>query len=335
MSHRVVTYNLLSSRLARPDYFTSCRPEDLDAGVRLPKILAALQGEVEREAILCLQEVSTEWVGELHKFFAGHNYHLMTALYGGRKSGYMGVAMAIPRERYILDQVVIERLSDTRTWSRLSHWTVVLRNGLHALVRMVRAGFQVEHPQTFARRRYNQHIFVRLRDRQTLESFCVGNYHMPCLFFVAQVMTIHLGMLMQRMCVLANADPLIVTGDFNIRPRTPHYDFLVSGHLPADAPEYPALLPGDPWRPDLPHGFASAYAQALGEEPAFTNYSMIKDHDPFCDTLDYIWLSREWSTVSVRPLPTLDQVGSPLPNAHYPSDHLLLAAEVAMAPGSI
>jgi endonuclease/exonuclease/phosphatase family metal-dependent hydrolase len=242
----------------------------------------------------------------------------------------MGVATAIPRRRYRLDRAVIERLSDTRNWSRLSHWTVIVRHWVDVLVRSVRAGFHLEHPQAFARRRFNQHIFVRLHDRQTRESFCVGNYHMPCLFFVGQVMTIHLAMLMQRMNDLAKADPLVVAGDFNIRPDSPHYTFLATGRMPDDVPEYPVLLPGDSWRPDLPCGFTSAYAQALGREPAFTNYSKIKDHEPFCDTLDYIWLSREWSTVSVRPLPTLVEVGSPLPNEHDPSDHLLLAAEVAL-----
>lgn len=331
--HRIVTYNVLSSRLARPDYFTACRPRDLKANVRLPKILDELDGEVERGAILCLQEISTTWAGELHRFFAGRDYHLVTALYAGRKSGYMGIATAIPRARYALETVRIERLTDGRDWSWLRHWTVTARNLAHALVRRVTEKVHLEHPQAFARRRFNQLIFARLKDRQTGEILCVGNYHMPCVFFVGQVMTIHLAMLMQRMQALAGTDPLAVAGDFNIRPGTDHYAFLATGRISPESPDYPVLLPGDAWRPDLARGYTSAYAAALGQEPAFTNYSVVKNQEPFRDTLDYIWLSPGLHVLSVRPLPTLEDLGSPLPNERFPSDHLLLAAEVEPARG--
>ena len=330
MTHRIVTYNLLSSRLARPDYFTSCQPRDLKSKVRLPKILDALTGEVARGSILCLQEVSTSWAGELHSFFAAHDYHLITALYAGRKSGYMGVATAIPRARYSLETVRIERLSDGRDWSWLRHWTVTARNWAHAITRRMTSRIHLEHPQFFAQRRFNQLIFTRLQDRQTRVSFCVGNYHMPCVFFVGQVMTIHLAMLMQRMQSLAGACPLIVTGDFNIRPGTDHYNLIATGKMSNESPDYPACLPRDPWRPDLPRGYRSAYAEVLGREPAFTNYAQVRNAPPFCDTLDYIWLSPEWTAKSVRPLPSREEVGSPLPNENYPSDHLLLAADVEL-----
>jgi 2',5'-phosphodiesterase len=186
----------------------------------------------------------------------------------------------------------------------------------------------LEHPQTFARRRFNQIIFTRLRDRASGEVVCVGNYHMPCVFFVGQVMTIHLAMLMQRMQALAGNDPLVVAGDFNIRPGTDHYAFLATGRMPETSPDYPALLPRDSWRPELTRGYTSAYAAALGQEPAFTNYSVVKNGPLFADTLDYLWLSPHWSVRSVQPVPSADDVGSPLPNERYPSDHLLLAAEV-------
>lgn len=335
MTHRIVTYNLLSSRLARPDYFTSCRPRDLKSDARLPKILDALSGEMARGSILCLQEVSTSWAGELHQFFAAHDYHLITALYGGRMSGYMGVATAIPRARYGLETVRIERLSDGRDWSWLRHWTVTVRNWAHAVTRRVTTRIHLEHPQTFARRRFNQLIFVRLQDRESPDRFGVGNYHMPCVFFVGQVMTIHLAMLMKRMQELAGSDPLVVAGDFNIRPGTDHYTFLTTGRLPHSSPDYPRLLPRDPWRPELSCGYTSAYAAVLGHEPAFTNYSQVKHQPPFCDTLDYLWLSPEWRAVSALPLPSIEEVGSPLPNETYPSDHLLLAAEVELpTPGN-
>jgi len=60
---RVATYNVLSSALAAPSHFTACRPEDLAASARLPRVLAKLEAEVDRDAVICLQEVSLTWAG--------------------------------------------------------------------------------------------------------------------------------------------------------------------------------------------------------------------------------------------------------------------------------
>jgi hypothetical protein len=60
---RVATYNVLSSHLASPEHFRRCKPEDLAASARLPRVLAKLQAEVDAEAVICLQEVSMTWAG--------------------------------------------------------------------------------------------------------------------------------------------------------------------------------------------------------------------------------------------------------------------------------
>ena len=69
---RVVSYNVLSSHLASPSHFSRLNPEHLDAAVRLPKILAKLESEMRssRATIFCLQEVSYQWAGKFHTFFA-------------------------------------------------------------------------------------------------------------------------------------------------------------------------------------------------------------------------------------------------------------------------
>ena len=51
--------------------------------------------------MMASQEVSTSWAGPLHTFFASHNYHLITGLYGDKNSGYMGVALALPVLKYV------------------------------------------------------------------------------------------------------------------------------------------------------------------------------------------------------------------------------------------
>ena len=60
---RVATYNILSSALAPPSHFTGCRPEDLAASARLPRVLEKLSAEVDKDAVICLQEVSLTWAG--------------------------------------------------------------------------------------------------------------------------------------------------------------------------------------------------------------------------------------------------------------------------------
>ena len=67
---RIVTYNVLSSSLAAPSYFSKCDPEDLDADNRLTRLKRALLEEMRacpernggRGAVLCLQEVSKKWL---------------------------------------------------------------------------------------------------------------------------------------------------------------------------------------------------------------------------------------------------------------------------------
>lgn len=91
---RVVSYNILSSELADPEFFTKCDRQHLSAKARLPKILDKLQEEIdasseESPVVFCLQEVSHEWATGLHIFFAERGYHLVTGLYGKKFNGYM------------------------------------------------------------------------------------------------------------------------------------------------------------------------------------------------------------------------------------------------------
>ena len=84
---RVVTYNVLSSHLASPSYFTACVAEHLEAPTRLKGVLAKLDPETSRESIICLQEVSTAWAGRLHVFFEQRGYTFVTANYGNYRNG--------------------------------------------------------------------------------------------------------------------------------------------------------------------------------------------------------------------------------------------------------
>jgi mRNA deadenylase 3'-5' endonuclease subunit Ccr4 len=106
---RVASYNVLSSHLASPSHFTTLNPNHLSANNRLPVILQKLDQEMQQKAILCLQEVSYSWAGALHTRCCNSGYHFVTGLYGNRKSGYMGVGIAFPQDKYKLMDVDIAR----------------------------------------------------------------------------------------------------------------------------------------------------------------------------------------------------------------------------------
>jgi mRNA deadenylase 3'-5' endonuclease subunit Ccr4 len=77
---RVVSYNVLSSHLASPSQFSTLDPKHLEASSRLPIVLEKLKQELDqhRNVIVCLQEVSHDWAGAFHTFFANRGYHMST-----------------------------------------------------------------------------------------------------------------------------------------------------------------------------------------------------------------------------------------------------------------
>ena len=83
------------------------------------------------------------------------------------------------------------------------------------------------------------------------------------------------------------------------------------------------------WEPSI-EGMRSAYAVAAGKEPDFTNYARIKENDPFIDTLDYIFLSKEWKVTSVKEICNREDANGPFPNAKEASDHVLIAADLEL-----
>lgn len=110
---RVATYNVLSSALSEPDYFTHCDPANLDPDTRYARVIARLGPEMERNAIICLQEVSREWACQLHSFFAQRGYHFVVDTYSKQQSGYMGVGIAIPTSQYDIVECDMRRVADT------------------------------------------------------------------------------------------------------------------------------------------------------------------------------------------------------------------------------
>lgn len=87
---------------------------------------------------------------------------------------------------------------------------------------------------------------------------------------------------------------------------------------------------GDSWTPSVTPALHSAYVTATGAEPDFTNYAKVQNEPIFCETLDYIFHSKDWKIDSVLELPHRDKVSGPLPNESEPSDHILMSATMSI-----
>jgi len=177
--------------LARPDHFSSYDPDHLLASQRYPAVVQKLDAEVDSKAVICLQEVSTEWAGLLHQYFANRGYHMVTGLYGKKFSGYMGVAL----------DVDISRLSDKREggcpeqpddetdgFGKL--WAKIRSGARQPLVNFGLAERELVEPWEMSQYRHNILVTATLKDRASGRAFCLGTYHMPCAFYAPQVMTV-------------------------------------------------------------------------------------------------------------------------------------------------
>lgn len=105
---------------------------------------------------------------------------------------------------------------------------------------------------------------------------------------------------------------------------------MTTGELEESSPFYPTPKNGMEWKPTM-KPMRSAYALKNGKEPDFTNYAQSRDSEPFIDTLDFIFLSNEWSVSDVIELPHRENANGPFPNLDEkePSDHVMIAATVA------
>jgi 2',5'-phosphodiesterase len=324
---RVVSYNVLSSHLASPSHFTSCQPTYLDASYRYKKLCEKLDRETEKKSVICLQEVSTEWAGLLHVYFFAKKYHLITALYGGKFGGYMGVATAVPIDSFDIQTVNIKRISDTISIPPVPSPSFFQR--IISFFQRLLLWKPVETSWDRSLCRNNELIAVTLTPRESGSKFTIANYHMPCDFRNPMVMVTHSCLAAQYLQGLSPGSPHILAGDFNFMPSSTMYRILTEGEVERENPDLPLEPKGVPWKPVVAP-LRSAYKIATGCEPDFTNHAQIKDQEPFVETLDYIFMSPEWVVDSVDQLPHRSSVVGPFPVASEPSDHILIAADLSL-----
>ena len=204
-------------QLASATQFPTLNPDHLLAENRLPVVLKKLETEMNQHpanTIVCLQEVSYDWAGRLHTFFANKGFHLVTGLYGKKFNGYMGVCLAWPIAAFETVDVDICRLADTREeeWPKRDETNFVsdIINGISSfldgtLKQMGWKGDKEEPPDHWklSEGRFNVLVTATLRDKDTGKAFSIGNYHMPCAYYCPMAMTIHADLCARRVQSIA------------------------------------------------------------------------------------------------------------------------------------
>ena len=342
---RVCTYNCLSSHLGGPDWFTACHTDDLKPSTRLQRLLAKLEVEIAKDAVICLQEVSMTWSGTLVSFFAQRGYQWVGHLYGEFRNNYMGVGIAWPSRRWIPTDVNIVRVGDTlpriRAPPRPKGFAglVARLRDTYARVRQALTGDRPPMDDwTASQRRFNALVVAHLRCVRSGVNVAVACYHMPCAYYQPGLMTIHAAAAAQKSITLAGSTPLVLCGDWNIKPDSAQYAMLTTGALdvPTGHPALPVLPAGmarEAFKFTVPKQLRSAYAEShAGQEPDWTNWAVIKEQPEFIETLDYIFVTSDIQVLSADDLPHRSTVQGPLPNATEPSDHIMVCADLRVYP---
>jgi len=222
MSIKVVTYNVLSDKLARPSHFTKCPKEDLFPEVRYNRTIKNLDYFVKQEQIICLQEVSITWRCKFAKYFELNNYHFECVNYSKPITGYMGVGIAFPKHKYTFKGLDIETISDLKKWPQYSY---TLNDSIWSWLTWT--SIPTHYSWNYMKYKQNQLICIRLLDNETNNQFIVANYHMPCAFSYEDIMVSHVSLCMKYIHELSISYdcPCIFAGDFNGQPDSKLYKY--------------------------------------------------------------------------------------------------------------
>eukprot|EP00727_Mastigamoeba_balamuthi_P002746 m51a1_g12469 hypothetical protein (428) ;mRNA; f:63-1852 len=319
---RVMTFNVLAEGFASAEQYPYCPSWALDASYRYQRILAEIASC--GPDIACLQEVQS----------AAYADFFLPSL---AEMGYAGVFRPRSKARTMPD------------WSGVDGCAVFYRQ---ACVRLLQEHLVEYQRVAMARFRGLQGdlagldklivrdnialvaLFQVLSDGKAPRFLLVADTHIHwdpqnCDVKLMQVQF----MLEELAAIKAQAErelgvsvAVAIMGDFNATPQSGVYQLLRDGSVPPDHPEFNGSNFGTYTTSGLHHSFnlVSSYAH-LGE-PEYTNYS-----GDFVGVLDYIWVSRAsvrvLQALNVVPMQELQLLKSPLPNAHFPSDHVSLVAE--------
>jgi mRNA deadenylase 3'-5' endonuclease subunit Ccr4 len=327
-SLQVVSYNILSKPLCRPDVFT---PEHYNPGVlqfdmRYTLLINKLEKHIANKAVICLQEVDVESAGRLQLDFKCRGYDWVYHPYGTSFNGYMGVAIAYPNNLQIksIDRF---RLMDGKQWPDVNN-----RSWVNRFIKFMTFGY-LDFTKDYLtwykmKAKYNFMITLEIMTGQD-DSIFVGTVHMPCEFMAESIMITSAGLAMEHIQKLANGRPYVLAGDFNVTPGSNVYRLLTTGECDEMAIERDFPI-DDLWRTSklCLSAMSSASWVWFDNEPAWTTNSICTfggRTNAFRNTLDYIFISEPLRVSNAFVYAENNEL---CPNNTQPSDHLLIWADL-------
>lgn len=322
---KVSQYNILCPRLANANYFPTCSTDDLGWSIRYKRLCDKLTQEIYTNSVICLQEIPRSWTGDLLDFFAKYKYMFIYSPYGYYKNDYMGVGIAYPYNIYSSSNTKIIEVGNALPRIYRPQSTIIKKIFswmLAPLTFIKNKLIKVKtNPWDAAQKKYNTLVMTTLTNEQN-EQTVIGTYHMPCIFWEPQIMTIHAIEVVKQFQKYAKSIPAILAGDFNFMPTSYQYK-CITDKVDILHKEYPP--DAKKWKSNIVQ-MSSAYKTVLGEEPEYTNYAQtINMKEIFSETIDYIFYFNGLVPTEVSSIPDLPINGS-FPNKDEPSDHILLSA---------
>jgi len=123
--------------------------------------------------------------------------------------------------------------------------------------------------------------------------------------------------------------PIILAGDFNSEAGSGVYEFLSTGHLQPDHPDFLRHTYGKYTSDGLRHKLGLKNAYGASDDLKQTNYT-----STYNGVLDHIWYGSGVAVNSVLAgvdATYLEKVVG-FPNVHFPSDHICIVSEFRVKP---
>jgi mRNA deadenylase 3'-5' endonuclease subunit Ccr4 len=319
MTHfvRVITYNLLAQELINDKRFPSpkVKPHYKLFENRLIKTKSLLTSWMKSNLVICLQEVSEEWIRNLSVFFTEYNYSVIMCQY----SHILGVCICYPQNHYVHLQT-----DEFRCGEYIE--TICNKN------------IDIKHNELYEELKQasvsnNKLLSVLLQcnyfGANTGKNIWISTYHMPCMFMKNYYILSHIHAIKNHINQLLmqynTTQSIILCGDFNLIPDSIEYNYLVNNNVDNEYMQNLSNFYSDINLNDIK--LRSVHKQIYNKEPTYTNVSKQKNKE-FINCIDYILVNETIDVFSClvglkaeNPIPAY-------PNGLCPSDHIPLSAVV-------
>jgi exonuclease III len=314
---RIITFNILTHDYCYQSHYKHVKSEYLNNSYRENRVIKLLQSWMKANFIINLQEVGSKWKIILEDFFEKSGYDFVSKVYANDK---MGVGIAYPKKHFKLDKIYCEDLNKFIEKLEPSDIDVLNEYDTAKNKELIILGLGLE---------------CFYKGTNTNKKVMIMNCHLPLKYKLEYYMMTILWKIRNICYELSNSYRIILSGDFNITPKSIYYDFMLDNLDKLDELDNFNIkskiikkIIGKDY--DNIIKFNSAYNECHSCEPNYTN--VYKNNDIiFCDCLDYIFIDNSISVISsIVGLLNKDPLKYLYPNAICPSDHVPLSASLSI-----